>query len=85
QSSTDLIYELLGNSDIVKDYVKYRRLHKANPKDSLSKKSYDRALCKVEMAVSSLHNNLKAGKKAQDVKKRKLAEKLLNHWGTYYY
>ena len=78
-----MVKTVLGDTPEVAAYMKYRQLHKSYPRDVTFKQSYDTAqAAQVQTSISAAHSLLRA---PNEKDKRKIAAKLLNHWGVYTY
>eukprot|EP00105_Crassostrea_gigas_P042767 XP_019926915.1 PREDICTED: uncharacterized protein LOC109619977 isoform X1 [Crassostrea gigas] len=82
-STIDLVKSLLGECELVQQLKKFKTLHLNHPSDKTFKNSYEAALAKVQTAISKLQREAKGDPKMHE--KRKLAEKLMVHWGIYYF
>ena len=76
---------LLHDDPTVADYLKYRRLLKTRPYDSLLLQSYEVALAIVQTAVSKRHTDLKKYNRSSDEPLIQVAEELMRHWGMYFF
>uniref|UniRef100_A0A8W8ML50 Uncharacterized protein n=1 Tax=Magallana gigas TaxID=29159 RepID=A0A8W8ML50_MAGGI len=83
KSTADILNALLGNSKLVAEYTKYKRLCKTSPHDKSFRKCYDAALAKVQIAISKFQRETKNNPLLEE--KRKLAESLLTHWKIYHF
>lgn len=82
-STIDLVKSLLGECELVQQLKKFKTLHLNHPSDKSFKNSYEAALAKVQTAINKLQREAKGDPKMHE--KRKLAEKLMVHWGIYYF
>lgn len=83
KSTADILTALLGNSKLVAEYTKYKRLCKTSPHDKSFRKCYDAALAKLQIAISKFQREAKNNPHLEE--RRKLAESLLTHWKIYHF
>ena len=84
--------QLLGQSPEISECVKYKELIQKHPQHSSFSLKYNQWLFKLQMQVSKRYHQLKdrIDSMETDYEKemlradKKIAQKLLNHWGMYY-
>jgi hypothetical protein len=81
--------DILGDSEEINNYQKFKRLTRAYPENKNFKRNLDVALPKLQTAVSRGHNKLKS--ELENIQnpvlheKKSKAEMLMKYWGVYYY
>ena len=85
----DIARDILGDTEEINNYQKFKRLTRAYPENKNFKRNLDVAFAKLQTAVSRGHNKLKS--ELENIQnpvlhenKRK-AEMLMKYWGVYYY
>jgi hypothetical protein len=91
KTTLNIAKDILGDSEEINNYQKFKRLTRAYPENKNFKRNLDVALAKLQTAVSRGHNKLKS--ELENIQnpvlhvhenKRK-AEILMKYWGVYYY
>ncbi|CAG2194627.1 unnamed protein product [Mytilus edulis] len=93
KTTFDLVVQLLGPSSDVDDCIKYRELKLKHPGHKSFVSAFDQSFSKLQIEVSKRYFALK-DKTAKDEGKenrenlladKEIAQKLLDHWGVYYF
>jgi hypothetical protein len=89
KTTLNIAKDILGDSEEINNYQKFKRLTRAYSENKNFKRNLDVALAKLQTAVSRGHNKLKS--ELENIQnpvlhenKRK-AEILMKYWGVYYY
>ncbi|XP_076086802.1 uncharacterized protein LOC143057382 [Mytilus galloprovincialis] len=93
KTTFDLVVQLLGPSSDVDDCIKYRELKLKHPGHKSFVSAFDQSFSKLQIEVSKKYFALKDKTANNDGKEnmenlladKEIAQKLLDHWGVYYF
>ncbi|XP_052075911.1 uncharacterized protein LOC127714002 [Mytilus californianus] len=93
KTTFDLVVQLLGPSSDVEDCIKYRELKLKHPGHKSFISAFDQSFSKLQIQVSKKYFALKEETTKDDGKEnrenlladKEIAQKLLDHWGMYYF
>ncbi|CAG2220766.1 unnamed protein product [Mytilus edulis] len=93
KTTFDLVVQLLGPSSDVDDCIKYRELKLKHPGHKSFVSAFDQSFSKLQIEVSKRYFALKDKTAKNDGKEnrenlladKEIAQKLLDHWGVYYF
>ncbi|XP_071139296.1 uncharacterized protein [Mytilus edulis] len=93
KTTLDMVVQLLGPSSDVDDCLKYRELKQKHPGHKSFISAFDQSFSKLQIEVSKRYFALKEEITKVDEKEnrenlladKKIAQKLLDHWGVYYF
>ncbi|CAG2231602.1 unnamed protein product [Mytilus edulis] len=93
KTTLDMVVQLLGPSSDVDDCLKYRELKQKHPGHKSFISAFDQSFSKLQIEVSKRYFALKEETTKVDEKEnrenlladKEIAQKLLDHWGMYYF
>ncbi|CAC5423339.1 unnamed protein product [Mytilus coruscus] len=93
KTTLDMVVQLLGPSSDVDDCLKYRELKLKHPGHKSFISAFDQSFSKLQIEVSKRYFALKEETTKDDGKEnrenlladKEIAQKLLDHWGMYYF
>ncbi|CAC5361995.1 unnamed protein product [Mytilus coruscus] len=93
KTTLDMVVQLLGPSSDVDDCLKYRKLKLKHPGHKSFISAFDQSFSKLQIEVSKRYFALKEETTKDDGKEnrenlladKEIAQKLLDHWGMYYF
>ncbi|CAC5364622.1 unnamed protein product [Mytilus coruscus] len=89
----DLAVQLLGKTPEVLECIKYKGLKQNHPSHAPFSMKYDKLFSKLQIDISAkyhelkkkLNNSMMHGNMEKENADLKIAQKLLDHWGMYYF